>query len=226
MDQTSEKRGKEVAGEKAAKLRIIVASNIRLYREGLAASVAVDGRVEVAALTDLEEALKAAVRLEVDAVVLDASTADGRALARRAKASNPELPMVGFGISDSAADVIACAESGLVGFIGQDGSVEALVTAVTEAARGEFSCSPRITTILCSRLARLANRSAPAGNSLTPREMEIAGMIAEGFSNKEIAQGLRIGPATVKNHVHNILDKLHVRRRSAIAGRMSSAELR
>jgi two-component system nitrate/nitrite response regulator NarL len=46
-------------------------------------------------------------------------------------------------------------------------------------------------------------------------------MVAEGMSNKEIAKGLRIGPTTVKNHVHNILDKLHVRRRAAIAGRVS-----
>jgi DNA-binding NarL/FixJ family response regulator len=79
-----------------------------------------------------------------------------------------------------------------------------------------------VTTILCNRLARLANRESQPHHSLTPRELEIAGMIAEGLSNKEIAKGLHIGPTTVKNHVHNILDKLNVRRRAAIANRVSN----
>jgi DNA-binding NarL/FixJ family response regulator len=226
LDLTSDNRSQEAASQEPPKLRIIVASNIRLYREGLAASVNFDGRLEVVAQTHLAEAPAAAARLDADAIVLDASTADGRELARRARTSNPDLPLVGFGISDSAADVIACAESGLVGFIGQEGSVDALVTAVTDASRGEISCSPKITNILCSRLARLANGGASPETSLTPRELEIAGMIAEGCSNKEIAKGLSIGPATVKNHVHNILDKLHVRRRSAIFGKMWKAEPR
>lgn len=201
--------------------RIIVASGILLYREGLAASLSRDGRLEVVAVTDLSETLAASARLEPDAVVVDASTANGLALAKRLKSANPDLPLVGFGISETAADVIGCAEAGLVGFINHNGSIDALVKVVTDALRGEFTCSPRVTSILCARLARLADRSSQAPPSLTPREVEVAGMVAEGLSNKEIAQGLHIGPTTVKNHVHNILDKLNVRRRAAIASRVA-----
>jgi len=128
--------------------------------------------------------------------------------------------LVGFGISGSASEVIDCAESGLAGFIDQDRSIDDLVRTVAEAVRGEFSCSPQVTSILCSRLARLAESSSAVTTALTPREREIAAMVADGLSNKEIAQGLKIGPATVKNHVHSILDKLKVKRRAAIAGRV------
>ena len=77
------------------------------------------------------------------------------------------------------------------------------------------------------RLAALATANASGlvapANSLTPRERQIASLVSKGLSNKEIALGLRIGPATVKNHVHNILDKLGVRRRAAIAACVSEA---
>jgi two-component system nitrate/nitrite response regulator NarL len=203
-----------------AELRIVVASSILLYRDGLAASITRDGRLIVVAQTDLDGAAEVAARMHPDALVLDASTACGRGIARYMKIAMPTLPVVGFGISGSPSEVIDCAESGLAGFIDQEKSIDDLVKTVGEAVRGEFSCSPRITSILCSRLARLAERGLAVATALTPREQEIAVMVADGLSNKEIAQGLRIGPATVKNHVHSILDKLHVRRRAAIASRV------
>jgi DNA-binding NarL/FixJ family response regulator len=209
--------------ETGAKLRIVIASSILLYREGLAASVTSDGRLEVVGQTDLNSAAELSRKLLPDALVLDASTAEGLALARQMKGEAQNLPLVGFGISGSPADVIGCAESGLAGFIDQESSIDALVKVVSDAVRGEFNCSPQVTSILCTRLARLADRGMVIPNSLTARERQIAGMVAEGLSNKEIAQGLRIGPATVKNHVHNILDKLHVRRRAAIASRVLEA---
>jgi two-component system, NarL family, nitrate/nitrite response regulator NarL len=200
--------------------RIVVASSIRLYREGLAASLARDGRLQLVAAVDLNEAVHTNAGLRPDAVVLDASTSAGLGVARDLKCADPALPVIGFGISETATDVIGCAEAGLAGFIDQNGSVDNLVAAVRDALKGEFKCSPKVTTILCARLARLAGHGGRSPASLTPRELEIAGMVAEGLSNKEIAQGLRIGPTTVKNHVHNILDKLNVRRRAAIASRV------
>lgn len=202
---------------------IIISSSIRLYREGLAASLKRDGRLHVVAVVSLDEAEETVLRLAPDALVLDASTSDGLALARQIKCADQTLPVVGFGISESSTDVIRCAEAGIAGFIDQNGSVDSLVAVVCDALRGEFRCSPRVTTILCAHVARLADHENRATSSLTPRELEIAGLVAEGMSNKEIAQGLHIGPTTVKNHVHNILDKLNVRRRAAIAGRVADS---
>lgn len=202
--------------------RVAIASSVLLYREGLAASLAKDGRVDVVAVTDPFSALAAVMNERPDVVLIDASSKDGLGLARRLKNAAADVLIVGFGISECAGDVIASAEAGLVGFIDHNGSIDALVKVVTDAMRGEFTCSPRVATMLCDRLARLAKRDEESSASLTPREREIAGLISEGLSNKEIALGLHIGPATVKNHVHNILDKLKVRRRSAVPGRIGN----
>jgi len=206
---------------------VMIVSSVLLYREGLAASLAADGRLAVVSSIDPEQATAQATALRPDAVVFDASGEEALAMARRLKRLDERIVLVGFGISNSARDVVACAEAGLAGFIDENGSIDSLVQAIVGALHGEFRCAPRVTAILCQRLASLASRepteATQGRSSLTPRELEIASLVSEGLSNKEIALGLRIGPATVKNHVHNILDKLGVRRRAAIAAKVSEA---
>ena len=199
---------------------VVIVSDVLLYREGLAASLARDGRLEVIALLGESDAPEALDELSPDALLLDASLDRGLALARRIRSDFPELRVVGFGIAGGAASLVACAESGLAAFVDCNGTVAELVTAVHGALRGELSCSPQVTAMMCDRLASLAGATSENGEPLTRREREVATLVAEGLSNKEIAIDLRIGPATVKNHVHNILDKLKVRRRAAIAARM------
>ena len=84
------------------------------------------------------------------------------------------------------------------------------------AIDGRLTCSPEVSALMCERLARLSTGKSPQPDALTGREREIAALIGHGLSNKEIANDLRIGVSTVKNHVHSILEKLNVRRRSAI----------
>ena len=199
---------------------VVIVSDVLLYREGLAASLARDGRLEVIASLGAADALDALDDLSPDALLLDASMERGLVLARRIRSDCPDLRVVGFGIAGGAASLIACAESGLAAFVDCNGTVAELVNAVEGALRGELSCSPRVTAMMCDRLASLAGAATESGEPLTRREREVAALVAEGLSNKEIALDLRIGPATVKNHVHNILDKLKVRRRAAIASRM------
>lgn len=200
--------------------RVLVVSDVLLYREGLSASLRRDGRLEVAAAASCSEAFAAALRLAPCALLVDASTVAGLALARRFHAACPTIRLIGFGISEEGGDVIACAEAGLVAFVDRDGTVESLVAAVLGALRGELACSPRVAAMMCDRLASLAVTRSDTAAPLTRREREVAALIAEGLSNKEIAIDLRIGPATVKNHVHNILEKLNVRRRAAIVSRL------
>ena len=199
---------------------VVIVSDVLLYREGLAASLARDGRLEVIALLGESDAPEALDELSPDALLLDASMERGLVLARRIRSDFPDLRVVGFGIAGGAASLVACAESGLAAFVDCNGTVAELVSAVHGALRGELSCSPQVTAMMCDRLASLAGATTENGEPLTRREREVAALVAEGLSNKEIAIDLRIGPATVKNHVHNILDKLKVRRRAAIAARM------
>lgn len=202
---------------------VLVVSDVLLYREGLVASLRRDGRLEVAAAVSCPEAFAAALRLAPCALLVDASTQAGLALARRFHSACPTIRLIGFGISEEGGDVIACAEAGLVAFVDRNGTIDALIAAVLAALRGELACSPRVAAMMCDRLASLAVARSGTVAPLTRREREVAALIAEGLSNKEIAIDLCIGPATVKNHVHNILEKLNVRRRAAIVSRLREA---
>lgn len=207
---------------------VIVVSPVLLYREGLAASLLADGRLQVVAITDPSHSLSEVLAHNPQAVLFDANGEGALAMARKLKSLDRDFVLVGFGISNSASQAIACAEAGLSGFIDESGSIDALVKTTIGALQGEFRTSPKVTALLCERLASLANGArarGPIGSpSLSPREREIASLVSEGLSNKEIAIDLHIGPATVKNHVHNILDKLGVRRRAAIAARVSAMQ--
>ncbi len=101
-----------------------------------------------------------------------------------------------------------------------------MIASVRRALGGELFCPPRIAALLFNRLATLAaDRSpGPLSEPLTRREREIAGLIAAGLQNKEIARRLGLGSTTVKNHVHNILQKLNIKRRREIIGRRFNGE--
>jgi two-component system nitrate/nitrite response regulator NarL len=115
----------------------------------------------------------------------------------------------------------------MCGFVGRDADVSDLVEAVLRAINGELACSPRVAALLFGKLA--ASPSVLVRNlnevPLTSREKEIADLVAEGLANKEIARKLKLGNPTVKNHVHHILCKLHVARRTQIASLLSRREL-
>jgi two-component system nitrate/nitrite response regulator NarL len=197
--------------------KVVIVSDVRLYREGLQASLARDRRLEVIASVHAEDALAAFSIHAADAVLLDAAMESGLSLARTIRSLHPALRLVGFGMNGDAANLVACAESGLAAFVDCHGTIDELVGAVHGALRGELTCSPQVTAMMCDRLASLASTGSEGCEPLTRRERQVAALVADGLSNKEIAIDLRIGPATVKNHVHNILDKLKVRRRAAIA---------
>jgi DNA-binding NarL/FixJ family response regulator len=114
------------------------------------------------------------------------------------------------------------AEVGVRAFVGEDGSVEEISEAVRIAAQGLSICPPELTARLLDRLAEIARASEIRRHDrLTERQDKIARMVAEGLSNKQIARELSISPATVKNHVHAILGKFDLPRRSAIGSQLS-----
>ena len=126
---------------------------------------------------------------------------------------------VAFSVAETADVICTCAEAGIAGFVSRDGSKEDLVAAVENAVRGEVVCTPRMAASLFKRLAAVIRATGQAGPpaTLTGRERDIIAHIDRGLSNKDIARQLKISTATVKNHVHNILEKLQVRRRGEAA---------
>lgn len=212
------------SGEAASTNRpaVTIISDVLLYREGLAASLVRDARLKILDLVAGANALPAISKNRPNVVLLDGAMANCLDLARRIRASMPDLLIVGFGISGGADRLVDCAESGLAAFVDSNGNVSELVASVFHALNGELACSPRVAALMCERLARRAAGSKTSAN-LTRREEEIAFLIGQGLSNKEIAKDLRIGPSTVKNHVHSILEKLNVPRRSAIVHQLSQS---
>jgi len=208
--------------------RVFVIAGVRFYRDGIAAALSADPRFTVAGSAgDVREAAARLDTLEPDVVLLDLAGADAPALVRSLLESAPSARVVALGVTEAEDDVLPLAEAGAAGYVTREGSVEDLLATVESVAAGEMICSPRITATLLRRVAMLARdrRAEEPGpeRDLTSRERQVVALIDEGLSNKEIALRLRIELATVKNHVHNILDKLHVRRRgeaaAAIRGR-------
>jgi two-component system, NarL family, nitrate/nitrite response regulator NarL len=197
-------------------IRVAIATDVALMRDGLLQVLANRPAIRVvAAAATRAEALAAASTHQPSFVLLDMSCAWGLELVRDLRAAAPVVGVVGFAIRDRDDDLLDSVQAGVVGFVLKDGAVEDLVAAVESAARGEALCPPRITAGLFRRLATLGSTqpTVPALPPLGAREQEIVQLIDRGLSNKAIAQQLNIGLATVKNHVHNILEKLSVTRR-------------
>jgi two-component system, NarL family, nitrate/nitrite response regulator NarL len=204
-------------------LRIAIVADIRLYREGLAEILRRQNDVTVVATAASSDCTRAILpELSPELVLVDMGLPDGLAAIRSIASALPEAKVVSLGVGEDDGAVLACAEAGAVGYVPREGSLHDLLAVIASVARGEAVCSPRIAAALLRRVASLAAHRAvnqvPA--SLTSREREIVRLIDAGLSNKDIARRLCIEVATVKNHVHNILEKLHVHRRSEAAAHL------
>lgn len=206
--------------------RVVIISSIRLYRDGLAEVLAQQGGISVAGtLGHPPVGLDGLAETRPDVVLVDLGTPEGLAIMRRVAQNHPAVRVVALGLPETESDVVACAEAGAAGYVPREATLEDLVRVIRAAERGEIQCSPRVAAGLFRRLARWA-QSEPAGTPelpatrLTRREYEVAGLIEQGLSNKEIASRLGIELATVKNHVHNLLEKLRVHRRGEAAARL------
>jgi len=208
-------------------IRLLVIADIRLYREGLALLLSQrSGFVVCTAASRPDETPQSAGDLRPNVVLLDLSAPDSLGILRGLKADAPDVAVIGLAVSDTEQDVVACMEAGLAGYVSREGSLDELVATVESAARGELRCSPKVAGTLLKRLAALsATRSTrPEVARLTNREREIGHLLQQNLSNKEIALRLGIEVATAKNHVHNLLEKLNVRRRCDVD--MCRAQLR
>lgn len=203
-------------------IEALVLSGVRLQREGLSALMDDERGLRVAA--SIATADEARAGGPYDVVLADASGPHDVAEIRRL-AGEVDAPIVAFGVPDDDGDVIELAEAGVLGFVGRDATLEEFVAAVQSAVRGEASVPPRVATALLHRVRTPPSRLPSVDvASLTVRERQIVQIIAEGLTNKEIAARLSIEVATVKNHVHNILEKLQVSRRTDAVARLRLVE--
>lgn len=218
------KRGCEpsVPASAPVRYRVLIVSDVRLYREALALSLAGHERIEVVGTVDgVAGVLERGHQLRPDVVLVDTSMPEGLDVIRALQAAAAGTKVVAFAVAQNDRDVLHCAEAGIHGYVSRDASAEDLVATVESVQRGELICSPKTAASIFHRLAQLSSpyNSAAYDSRLTRREQEIVELIDQGLSNKEIAGRLGMQPATVKNHVHHILEKLQARRRGEAAAR-------
>jgi two-component system nitrate/nitrite response regulator NarL len=202
--------------------QVVVVAETQVFMDALELAFHRDGRVRVMATARSgREAALAVRRFQTGLVLISLASPDGLVAAREIRKLNERTRIVAFGVAENERDVIAWAEAGAAGCVGRNGTIAELTEAVIAVANGEFICSPTLVPHLFQRVARLAaipnlDGSQIAKAHLTKRESEITNLVAHGMSNKQIAQSLQLSEATVKNHVHRILEKLGARRRSEI----------
>lgn len=213
-------------------LRILVVAETRVYRDLLAD--ALRRLPDVVVVEPAGDAAAARDRIANDhpqIALVDTGGARGTHALRLIASSQPNVPVIALAVPESEGEIVRLAEAGVAGYVTRDASLDELVEIIRGVLRGEAMCSPRMASTLLRRIAELsaARRYELPGAqpNLTSRELEIVNLIAEGLSNKEIASRLYIELPTVKNHVHNILLKLHVHRRNdAVASVRASPDPR
>ncbi len=205
-------------------ISLILVEDNRLLREGLAAMVSrqEDLRI-VAALGDRENVLQKVQQLKPRVVLLDLGLRNHNSL-RLVEAITKEHPSVKVIVMDllpAEADVIDFVKAGAAGFLLKDATFEEFLKTIRLVADGINVLPPPLTDLLFSQIVNhVARRDKALLSSavmLTKREREVIRLIADGLSNKEIADQLNVATFTVKSHVHNVLEKLALRSRVQIA---------
>lgn len=198
-------------------IRILIAVAVRVYRDGLASALNAHPRLcVVGTAASPPEAQAAARHFQPDIAIVDASLYGMTAWLEALRV--PGTRILALAVREDIASVLACAEAGADGFLASTGSVLELVEAIERTAAGELLCSPRIAAQLLHRASHRPGAAAlSTAQLLTQREQQVFALLKQGRSNKEIASTLTIAEATVKNHVHHVLEKLRVGTRGQAA---------
>ena len=209
----------------AKRIRVMVIDDNRLVREGLRALLDEQPDLQVVATAeDRATGLRHVQELTPHIVLVDAAldNGDSYSFVEVLRKTAPEAKVIVMDLLPAPEDVIEFVKAGANGFIMKDATLDDLVSTIRSVALGADVVPPALTGTLLSHIAQQAAsvRHVPGvaeAVRMTKREKEIMNLIAEGMSNKEIAQRLSIATYTVKSHVHNILEKLALHSRLQIA---------
>lgn len=205
---------------------LIVFTPVRLLGDGLAFSLAnrpgIVVRAVVNAFAELRSALAAS---DVDLVLIDVTQSIDLSEVRAIAQAHPDLLLVALGLDEQRQSVIRCGHAGFTGYVPRDASIDALCEALSDVVHGRLACPAEISCELLRALFRMQQPTTGAvpGQPLSRRECEVMQLIERGMSNKEIARELCLSVSTVKHHVHHILEKLALSRRTQAMHRAREA---
>lgn len=210
------------AGGRPSPARLVIADDHDLARSGLRAMLAGEPDLTVIGeARDGEEALDLCRRLQPDLALLDVRMPrlDGLAATHAIRQHAPRVSVVIFTMHDSPQYLEEAIKAGAAGYILKDATRRELIDAVRGVLSGESFLNGALTTRLLRQLARTSRPGASPPEMLTPRELEVLGLVAQGLTNREIGDRLSISGGTAKVHVERIIGKLGVADRTQAAVR-------
>jgi two-component system, NarL family, response regulator DevR len=204
-------------------LRILIVDDHAVVRKGLQAVLAEEEGLEIVGeASNADASVDKALALRPDVVLMDirmgeGDDASGIDACRRIRSELSDTQVIMFTSYGERQSVLSSIVAGATGFLTKNVSHTRLVEALRAAGRGESLLDPSVTRDVITSLAQLSKAAAKNDDALSEREKEVLHLIAQGYTNKEIAAKLMVSPFTARNHVIRILDKLGLSRRSEAA---------
>ena len=197
-------------------MRVLVADDHSLFRDGITSLLEAAGFFVVGQVGDGREAVEATLRLCPDLVLLDIAMPrmDGLEALRLIRQERPVTQVVMLTASADDENLLEAVESGALGYLLKDLNADEFLAMLHGLQRGEAAMTRRMTTRLMKGLASLSHQQTEVTDSLTPRETQLLGLVAEGLSNRTMAQRLSVSENTIKYHMKSILRKLGVQNRT------------
>ena len=200
-------------------LRVLIVDDHALFRRGLQMVLTGEPDIEVVGeAADGAEAVEKAKALRPNVVLMDVRMPkrSGIEAAGVIREELPDAKILMLTMSDEEADLYEAIKAGASGYLLKEISIEEVPDAIRSVWSGQSRISPSMASKLLSEFAVLSQRGADTKGmaaKLTDRELQVLRLVAQGLNNKDIADKLFISENTVKNHIRNILDKLHLHSR-------------
>jgi DNA-binding NarL/FixJ family response regulator len=206
-------------------IKVLIVDDHALFRRGIAAVLDSSDRLEVLGeAVDGLEAIEKARQLSPEVILMDLNMpkCTGLEAIQALQAEKPDIKVLVLTVSEMEEDLFASVKYGARGYLLKKAEPEELVSAIIGIAQGGVIISPLMATKLLSEFKDLSSgiEKKPVKDEeseLTPREGEVLQYVARGSTNKEIADSLYISENTVKTHLQNIMEKLHLANRSQAA---------
>jgi DNA-binding NarL/FixJ family response regulator len=201
-------------------IRVLIVDDHELFRKGLQMVLEAEPDIEVVGeASDGNEAIAKAEETSPDVVLMDVRMPkrSGIEATTTIKDTLPSTKILMLTISDEEADLYEAIKAGASGYLLKEISIEEVADAVRAVQQGQSLISPSMASKLLNEFAAMVKRrderAQVPGPRLTERELEVLKLVAKGLNNRDIGQELFISENTVKNHVRNILEKLHLHSR-------------
>jgi two-component system, NarL family, response regulator NreC len=194
-------------------IRVLVADDHAIVRSGLHLLLSSESDIQVVGeAVDGETAVALAEGLRPDVVLMDIGmpSLSGFEATRQIKARAPEVNILVLTMHRSEEYFFQMLEAGASGYILKGAETSELINAVRVVARGDMFLYPAMARRLVQEFLRHGQLDGPGGPTLTPREKQVLKLIADGFSNKEIAEHLVLSPSTIHSHRANLMRKLNL----------------